>query len=82
MEAMLNKNSYFTMRDNLKDRETELVKKLKKRLTSSDVANDLFEYLVVRRELGKESLCKDFDEFVQGRMKELSVLIELFRDTE
>ena len=82
MEAMLNRNSYFTMRDNLKDRETDLAKKLKKRLASSDVGNDLFEYLVVRRELGKESLCKEFDEFVQGRMKELSVLIELFRDTE
>ena len=48
------------------------------RLPSSQVANLLFEYLVVRSEIEKNRLSKELDATCQGRIKELDTLLNLF----
>ena len=78
MTQPLNPSSYFSAKADLKKREEELHRQLMERLPSSQVANLLFEYLVVRSEIEKNRLSKELDTNCQGRIKELDTLLNLF----
>lgn len=62
----------------LKSREAKLLEKLKESLPQSSVADDLFEYLAIRLENVKTSLCKDLNAEGVGKVKELTELINVF----
>lgn len=75
-----NRSTYFSELQNQKKQEQELVKLLKERLPNSDVGEALFNLLVLRREVVKESLAKEGSGAKeQGEARALKELIELFK---
>ena len=78
MPPLYSRSSYFSTRSHLKEREKELLQNLKEKLPPSSVGEDLFEYLVVRIELERTRLSKELDAGTQGRIKELSELLDIF----
>ena len=78
MSQLFSRGNFFTQRQDMKSREAALTAKLRDKLRGSEVSDDLFELLVIRKELAKERCCKELDPQVAGRISELTVLIDLF----
>lgn len=78
MAPLYSRSNYFSTRSQLKSREQELLQVLRDKLSQSSIADDLFEYLAVRVENERVKCCKELNSESQGRVKELTTLIELF----
>lgn len=78
MAQLFSKSSYFSTRSALKSRETELQQALRTKLPTSNVADELFEYLAVRVENERTKLGKELNPESVGRLKELSTLLDMF----
>lgn len=62
----------------LKERENLLIKNLIQKLPQSSVGADLFELLAIRVETDKNLLCKELNAGVQGHVKCLNELLNLY----
>lgn len=77
MEQLSKQSNYFSMRQDLKEREQKLAKLLQERLPNSEIGTALFDLLVVRRELVKEALTKEGGDKEKGAAAALKDLLEL-----